>query len=293
MQLECVDLELHVFSETSQQTTPRNIPMKSRFKYTLAAALGGLMFASASARATLTFTGGLGDLTFYYESAADRWDIVFQNKTSTQATGNTTAYSGFTGIVGGSASNVTFNALQINVSSAPLATVNSNGYFITPANGTSYQNQTTPTLINQPDLGIRTRLREDQVALESGTDIQANQFTSMRLTLDWANSTRPAGGEFIMFKYNSTLEQNEILYETVDGNLIHDWGNYGHTHWHFGFSEIGDYSLVFNVEGVGGTYGDTSGTSQVTLNFNVIPEPSTALLGMFAVGALGLRRRRN
>jgi len=262
--------------------------MKLPFKHTFAAMLGGVLFAATSAHATLTFTGGLGDLTFYYESAANRWDIVFQNKGSTVATGNTTPYAGFTGIVGGSTSNVTFNSLQINVSSAPLQTLNGNEYYITPANGTSYQND---GIVNQPDLGIRTRLREN-----FGTDdtTLVNQFDSMRLTLNWANSSGPAGGEFVMFKYNAISEMNDVLYETANSDFSHDWGNYGHTHWHFGFTEMGDYSLVFNVEGIGGEYGGdpTTATSQVTLNFNVVPEPSTALLGMIALGSLGLRRHR-
>lgn len=264
--------------------------MKQSALTKLVTILAGVWIATSSANATLTFTGGLADLTFYYDSPNDRWDVVFRNKGTTEATGNTNLYSGFTGIVGHDTTNdVTFNNLQINVSSAPLATVNSIGYFITPANGTGYQNNSNPDngpIVNQPDLGIRTRLRENQVAIGNGLDTQANQFANMRLSLDWVNSTRPAGADFIMFK------EDVILYETATGNFSHDWASYDHTHWHFGFSEGGDYSLVFNIEGIDGTYGASAATSQITLNFSVVPEPSSALLGMFTLAALGLRRKR-
>ncbi len=258
--------------------------MKFRFKHAAAAAIAGLFLSAApSAEATLTFTGGGGDLTFFYDSTADRWDIVFRNKGATQATGNTNVYAGFTGIVGLNSGDRTFNDLQVNVSSAPLQSLNGNDYFITPANGSTIYNDSS----GNPDLGMRTRLRED-----TGDEV-FDQFDSMRLTLDWAASTRPAGAEFALFGWDAFSEPANILYETASSNFSHDWDNYGHDHWHFGFSEVGDYSLVFNVSGIGGLHGDDAGTSQVTVNFNVIPEPSSALLSMLAIGAIGFRRRRN
>ncbi len=261
--------------------------MKPSIKAKLAGILGGLWLFTTSANATITFTGGIADLAFYYDSTNDRWDVVFQNKGSTVATGNDTPYGGFTGIVGQSANNVTFSTLQINVTSSQLVNVNGTDYIVTSAAGSSIY-----TDANQPDLGIRTRLRENQVELGNGANIAANQFDSMRLTLDWANSTTPGGAEFAMFRWDAFGDPADVIYDTANSDFSYDWENWGHTHWHFGFSEVGDYSLVFNIEGIGGTYGATAGTSQVTLNF-VVPEPSTALLGMVALGALGFRRRRN
>ena len=261
--------------------------MKSRIKHAFAAILGGLLLAATTANAAITFTGGQGDLTFYYESAADRWDVVFRNKgAGTGATGLDNGYTGFTGIVG-LGDDYTFNSLQVNVSSAALQTVNGKEYLITPANGSSiYQNTA------QPDLGIRMRLRENEVALGSGSNTEANQFDNPRLTLDWAASSKPVGADFILFGWDAFENPADIRYETAAGDFSHDWGNWGHDHWHFGFSEAGDYSLVFGVDGIGGPYGATDGPSQVTVNFNVVPEPSATLLGMLALGALGLRRRR-
>lgn len=274
-------------------------------KHKLAALMGGLFLAIPTADAAVTFTGGGADLTFYYDSAADSWTVVFRAKgtagqpTSASATGLTSPFnststpSTWTGIVGnqvpatpGDTGDYTFDTLQVNVTSAPLTTVNGNGYWITPASGTSYSNTA------QPDLGIRTRLRENQIAMGIGTNTEANQFDGMTLTLDWANSLRPAGAEFIMFKYNALTETNDVLYETAANDLTHTWDNFGHTHWHFGFSDPGDYSLVFGIAGSGGTYGATASGSQVTVNFSVVPEPSAALLSILAAGVFGLRRRR-
>ena len=264
--------------------------MKFRFKHIFAAMMGGLMLAATSAHATITFTGDQGDLTFFYESAADRWDIVFRDKGTTQASGLNNPYPGFTGIVGADSGDNTFSTLRVNISSAPLQMVNGIGYLVSPANGSSIHSDSS----TNPDLGMRFRLRENEVVLgDPAGSTTANQFDNVRLTLDWANSTRPAGAEFAMFGWDAFGGLASVLYETADGDFSHDWGNWGHTHWHFGFSEVGDYSLVFDVEGIGGTYGGSASTSQVVLNFTVVPEPSTALLGMFAMGALGLRRRRN
>ena len=271
------------------QITTKYNEMKFRFKTMFSALMGGLFLAAGSASATIIFTGGQGDLTFFYESAEDRWDIVFRDKGATQASGLNNPYSGFTGIVGADSGDNNFSTLRVNISSAPVQIVNGIGYLVSPANGSSiYSDSST-----NPDLGMRFRLRENEVALgnpEGSTT--ANQFDNVRLTLDWTNSTRPAGAEFALFGWDAFGSPASVLYETADGNFSHDWGNWGHTHWHFGFSEVGDYSLVFDVEGIGGTYGASAGSSQVVLNFNVVPEPSTALLGMFAMGALGLRRRR-
>lgn len=280
--------------------------MKFRFNHTLAAIFGGMMLAATSAHATITFTGGnSGDLFFLYDSVADNWVTAFRAKgtegqpTTTGATGLTNPFnadstpSTWDGIQGnqatttaGNTGDYLFNSLQMNVSSAPMQMVNDNNYLITPANGSSIYNDAS----SNPDLGIRIRLREDQAAMGIGSEI-VNQFANLRLTLDWDASIKPLGAEFVMFGWDADGPAS-VLYETAANDLTHDWGIWGHNHWHYGFSEVGDYSLVFNIDGIGGLYGNDDTPSTVSINFNVIPEPSTALLGMLAMAALGLRRRR-
>jgi hypothetical protein len=255
--------------------------MKTSHIIAFAAVMGGLFAATPNAEAVITFTGGVADWTFYYDSTNDTFDVVFQAKGTTVATGLDTPYVGPPGGVGGSASNFTYDNLQVNISSSPLRTVNGVDYLISPAAGTNYTNA------SQPDLGFRTRFRE----LDGGDPpVAVDQFSGFRMTLNLTNSTLP--GDFIMFKFDALLNDNVILFETADSDLSHDWPAWGHSHWHFGFSEIGDYELVFDIAGIDGNGDVVTSTGTAAIGFNVIPEPSTALFSVLAVGALALRRRR-
>ena len=267
--------------------------MKFRFKHQIAALMGGLFLTAApSAEATITFTGGVADLVFFYESAEDRFDVVFRNK-GAQVTGDDTVYPGFTGIVAGDRDAVndrSFTNLQTNVTSSPLSMVKGIGYYITSATGSSHVDSA------QPDFGIRTRLREDEVALgDPAGSTSAIQFSHMLMTLNWAASSKPVGAEFVMYRDGIPTTEfpdgRRINFETAASDFSHEWPSSGHSHWHFGFSEPGDYSLVFDLQGIGGEYGD-SGVTSFTMDFNIIPEPSTALLSLLAISAIGLRRRR-
>jgi len=287
--------------------------MKFRFKHAAAAAIAGLLLSAApSAEATITFTEGGADIFFLYDSEADTWVTTFRAKgpvggeSTTGATGLTNPFnadstpSTWTGILGneptstpGNTGDYFFDSLQINVSSAPLHNVGGTNYFITPANGSGLYSasslENSSMALTNPDLGIRFRLRENQDAMGIGTGTSVDQFADFRMTLDWEASTKPDGAQFVMLDRDDL----SVRFETSSDTLSYDFGKvWGHDHVHYGFSVAGDYALVFKVEGIGGLYGDSEGP-QVTMNFNVIPEPSTALLSMFAIGALGLRRRRN
>ncbi len=246
--------------------------------------LGGLFIAVPAANASITVTGGSADLNFYYESAEQRWDVVLRGKGSTVASGLDNPYAGFDGIVG-LGTDFEFDTIQINVTSPAIRTVNGIDYLLTPASGSGFH-----ATGSDPDLGIRTRLREN---FDPGNEPNVDQFDSMRLTLDWAASSVPAGAEFIMLRFDPEGDPLTPLYDTANSDFSHDWDNWGHTHWHWGFSEEGDYSLVFDVQGIGGEYGDTPVTSGVTtVNFTVVPEPGAALLSVSALAALAFRRRR-
>ena len=61
-----------------------------------------------------------------------------------------------------------------------------------------------------------------------------------------------------------------------------------HTHYNWGFTEKGIYGLEFEISGNHGVDGLQSASGLYT--FQVVPEPTTAMLGAF--GALALLRRR-
>jgi surface-anchored protein len=63
-----------------------------------------------------------------------------------------------------------------------------------------------------------------------------------------------------------------------------------HAHFIWGFTEVGTYNLTFEIAGTHSL--DNVEPATATYTFNVVPEPSSALLG--GIGALALlRRRRN
>lgn len=260
--------------------------MKPSLNIAAIGAITGIFAAAplAEASVTITHTAGGADWSFFYDSSNDRFDVVFRSKgAGTVATGLTSPYAGPPGGFGGatgSQADYNYGALQVNVSAAPTVTVNGIGYLVTPASGTSYASA------SQPDVGVRVRLLETD-----GVNPPVNQFDTFRMSLDWAASTKPTNAEFILFTTDLNGDPTAINFETAAADLQHDWPISGHSHWHWGFSEPGDYELVFDIQGLGGLHGD-SPTQQARLSFNVIPEPTTAVLASAALGLLALRRRR-
>ncbi len=63
-----------------------------------------------------------------------------------------------------------------------------------------------------------------------------------------------------------------------------------HAHFNYGFTHPGMWEVTLTVSGEHATAGLMSATE--TFTFNVVPEPGSALLGLFGVGLLMLRRRR-
>lgn len=244
--------------------------------------------------------GGGADLTFYYESETETWHSVFRAKgttgepTTVDATGLTSPFGGYTGIVGnvvpaqnGDTGDYSFSSLTVNVNTTTQQKVNGNNYWLTSASGSPFLSDGST-----PDLGIRTRLRED---FGSGT---VQQFDSFNFTLNLGASTyngNPLSDlgspNFVLLNWDGVNNPVPMI-ETVDGNNTAEFGNYAHVHRNFGFSEFGQYNLVFDIDGVGGTYGSGAPTGQVGVGFNVIPEPSTLMLFGLGMGLMARVLRR-
>lgn len=243
-----------------------------------------LLLASATAlapvqAASIDFTAGAADLTFFYDSSNNTWDTVFRSKGNTVATGLTNPYAGPPGGVGGSANDYNFSSLNVTLTSGVTETVNGNTYFISPASGSDY------VTASQPDLGIRTRLRE----LDGPDTIDQFAQFGFQMTLT-AASVAALNGDFILFQPDG-LGNFDILYETASSTLQHDWASWGHTHWNWGFTEPGTHVLTFDFQGLGGEYGPSS-IGTVDVQFTVIPEPSTAVFisGFLVLGFVVLRK---
>lgn len=271
-------------------------------KYVLGLALGILgLITSQPCHADVAFTGGAADLTFYYERAANRWDVVFRSTATTVATGLTSPYTGSTGIVGNSLTNdFNFNtALSKNFTTDRFVTVGSTNYAVARASGSPFNGSNFAVEVS-PDLGIRTRLRENEVALGNPLgNIAANQFDSFNLTLNLANSTfngNPLSGagspSVSLLNWSGTTPVP--LIDSANGQLTANFGNYAHVHRNWGFSQSGIYNLAFGIQGIGGTYGSTASPGNFTMGFNVsaVPEPSAVCLIAATFGLVGYRLHR-
>ncbi len=267
---------------------------KTTWALLIACAVG---FGLAPAKADIVLNGGSADINWFYQSGGDpnepgTWHNVFRNKgASTDASGLTTQFPDFTGSVG-HGDDWEFNSLSINLNLSTQLAVGGTDFYISSGNGSPFLADGSTA-----DLGIRTRLRENEVDLGIGTNTVANQFDNFRLSLDTAASTyngqplNTSGAQFALISWD-TFENQVVLLNTEANDLSNDFANWGHTHYNFGFSELGEYSLVFDFEGVGGTYGDIAPTGETTLNFDVIPEPSTLGLILLGLGFGGLLRKK-
>lgn len=282
-------------------------------KFILAAlflGLSGLGQGTASAQGII-LNSGSGDIFFLYESQESTWHTVFRAKgtvgqpTTTGATGLTSPFSGFTGTVGspplsspdvivpavaGDTGDYSFDSLTVNLNTTATQAVGGTDFFYTHTSG-EFQNT------GVPDLGIRIRLREDQVALETGSSTNTNQFDNFTFTLNTALST-----------FNGTSLQDTTAHVSLFGRdgddpvvlfnsagvdqLTGSFNNVAtHQHRNWGFSQYGDYAVVLDVQGVGGDFGDSN--HQATINFNVIPEPSTLALVLVGLGFGGWLRKQH
>ncbi len=263
--------------------------MRLKTALTVLSVFGGFVLVPVSASAqNIVFTGGSADLTFFFESQAGdngEWHVVMREKASTVASGydsNADAFPGFFGQTGGG-DDINMDSLEVVLNTTTQQTVNGNDYWISSATGSGIFGSGTA------DFGIRIRLRED-----FGGGI-VEQFDTFNITLN--SVTSASGGDFVLFGWDEfdTSQVADVRYETAASDMTNDWGINGHTHWHYGFTELDTYTLNFTGTGVGGLYGETAPTVDFAVDFTVVPEPATygVLLGVAVLGGvLWMRRRR-
>lgn len=196
---------------------------------------------------------GGGYLTFFYEPNNDRMDVVFRAGGGASASGLANPYGEPPGGVGGSSSDFVFSSLLLDLSFIQSYDFGGLRYMVTPVSSSAGY--------RKPALGINTRLREGEA--------EQNQFESLRWTLKVAESTIPDGAEVVVYLPGQLVGEYRIALSTASGILSYDFPNWAQEYWHWGFTHQGDYSLVFEVEGVGGEYGDFLARTQLRVDFRV------------------------
>jgi surface-anchored protein len=279
-----------------------------------AAALAALVHQPATAGAAtnnIVFTGGGADLTFYYNSTNNTWATVFRAKgttnqpTTATATGLTAPFNStstpatWTGIVGnivpavnGNTGDYTFTSLNpvFNTTSTVTIGQTPTTYFVSAASQSPF---TTGA-----DLGIRTRLRENQIEMGDPTgNANFDQFATFNLTLNTGLSTfngnaLTGNANVSLLHWDALNTTWTALLDTANNETTAEFDVWDHVHRNWGFSKYGNYSLVFDLVGVGGAYGGTASAGSTSVNFEVVPEPSTYALLATALGLGALLRRR-
>ena len=129
----------------------------------------------------------------------------------------------------------------------------------------------------------------------TGTNTALNQFDNFTFTVNTSLSTfngNPLENTTAHVSlFADVLDSPVSLFNTAEDELTGTFNNiWTHQHRNFGFSEYGQYALVLDVQGVDGEHGDSN--HQASINFNVIPEPSTLGLVLLGLGFGGLLRKK-
>lgn len=111
--------------------------------------------------------------------------------------------------------------------------------------------------------------------------------------LDWVGGTVTltllsiSGPGDLLLWQDGGLGGPNVFLDSANNTMSFDLTAGTHTHFNWGFTELGLYGLEFEISGEHVTDGPQSGSATYTF---LVPEPTTALLSAF--GAIGLLRRR-
>ena len=239
--------------------------MNSNSSSILATLAGALMLAASAPAATL-YTAGHGDIGAGYENGAFHFHLHFHTGA----------------IVGGSPlpGDAEFEPDEIHIVAPQAAIVTLPVAFpaLDAGSGDSVWVLPATSVPDLPFLGLAT----EELA---PTDWAGN------LTFSLTSVVSPSGnGNFALWQ-NDAFGTPMIFMSTAIGspNAVQMAAG-GHDHYNFGFTEAGLWEVTLTISGTHST--DGFQTSTETFLFQVVPEPSSALLVALGGVSAVLRRRR-
>jgi surface-anchored protein len=114
-------------------------------------------------------------------------------------------------------------------------------------------------------------------------ELTASDWVGGTVSLKLLGITGP--GDFLLWQDDGFGGAN-VFFKSAGDTMTLTAGS--HTHFNWGFTQTGTYGLEFEITGTHADDGLQSGSDLYT--FQVVPEPTTAMLG--ALGGLSLLRRR-
>lgn len=247
--------------------------VKTRSIYQVAsAAVFSLICLGQAAQGALYFTSGHGDIGVEYEDGELHLHVHLGEGSPAIVNGVEVYDEEYE--PGEIAIQVPNSARVVLGSSvAYLGAAAGSSIWLLPSSGTA------STAIGSPFLGWATE------------ELDAADWTG-NLTFSLVSAVSPSGnGNFAAWQTDAFGDLQVLAMSTaVGGALGISQAPGNHDHYNVGFTEPGMWEVTIQVSGVHAQEGAISGTE--TFRFNVVPEPSVALLGIFGLAPLVLRRRR-
>lgn len=115
-------------------------------------------------------------------------------------------------------------------------------------------------------------------------ELESTDWLNGTVSITLSNLSGP--GEFRLWQVDDFDNVTDFI-NTAENDMSFELAAGSHTHYNWGFTELGDYELEFQISGTHIADGEQTGAATFTY---AVPEPSTALLG--GLGLLALLRRR-
>lgn len=210
------------------------------------------IFSTGAAHAAIFTTGPFDAPAFEY-SSADGFEAEIHDETTDQGL------------------EPSEHSFRINMQSTTV--FQGNSYFWLPSNEAVADNNGVPYV----GVGLEELTQSDW-----GT----NGNGDIAVIFSGVNYSGPGTGNFVFW----TSSPSEILhFDSSDGagDVLNTTAG-THVHYNWGFSDPGTYEITFGIQGTHVTDGFQTGGA--TYTFEVVPEPSSALL--VGIGSLALLRRK-
>ncbi|MCD7799329.1 MAG: PEP-CTERM sorting domain-containing protein [Akkermansiaceae bacterium] len=225
------------------------------------------LLSSAALAAEIPTTTDITDPTQTTGNGTVSWDTTSSGVSSTLTTWAFT----FTMSVSSSASSATGTTTILSLTTS----TNGNGDTIASGLGVKYDYTNTALTLS----------RANGTVLDSTNLLAVTDGATYTLAYDASTYTVYLGssdsGNYITYDLSSLISSGTNVITTLTSGTLHQWTNGGNVS-----------TTITSVADLSSVSGDSAAFASYVTTAGSVPEPATATLGLLALGALALRRRR-